>query len=232
MSTSLAIADAMAEVARSMNAYRSLDELLDSIARTACDTVPGITDASVTLPRKGGGFETTVATGDLARRGDSIQYELGEGPCVEALERQEVMRLEQPPDTERWPRYSPRAAGLGIRSQMAFPLFTDSGTLGGLNLYSTEVDLLDQESHHIGELFATQAALALGKVREEDTLNTGLATRKTIGQAIGIVQERYGMDETRAFQFLVRVSQTGNIKLREVAKELVNQANRRGGTSG
>ena len=101
MSTSLAIADAMAEVARSMNAYRSLDELLDSIARTACDTVPGITDASVTLPRKGGGFETTVATGDLARRGDSIQYELGEGPCVEALERQEAMRLEEPPETER-----------------------------------------------------------------------------------------------------------------------------------
>ena len=231
MPTSLTIADAMAEVARSMNAHRSVDELLESIARTACDTVPGITDASVTVPRKGGGYETNAATGTLPRRGDKIQYELGEGPCVEALDRREFMSLQQPPDTERWPRYAPRAAELGIRSQMAFPLFTDSGTLGGLNLYSTAADRLDEDSHHIGELFATQAALALGKVRGEDTLNTGLSTRKTIGQAIGIVQERYGMDETRAFQFLSRVSQTGNIKLREVAKELVNRANQRGADS-
>ena len=227
-STSLAIADAMAEVARNMNAYRTVDEVLDSVVHMARDTIPGITHASVTVSRKDGGCETKVATDELARRADHIQYKFGEGPCVDAVGTQEFMLADELPDDERWPRYAPRAAELGVRSQMAFPLFTGAGTLGGLNLYSTDTDTLDADSRHIGELFATHAALALGKSREEETLGTALTSRKVIGQAIGIVQERYGMDQHRAFQFLARVSQTGNIKLRDVAAELVHQADRRG----
>jgi len=228
MSTSLAVADAMAEAARTMDAHRTVDAVLESVAHMATDTVPAITHASITIPRKDGGYETRVATDDLATHADHLQYDLGEGPCIEALAALEFVQAEELSDNERWPRYAARAAELGVRSQMAFPLFTDTGTLGGLNLYSTDADTLDPHSRHVAELFATHAALALGKSREEETLNTALSSRKVIGQAIGIVQERYGMDQHRAFQFLARVSQTGNIKLRDVAAELVRQADRHG----
>ena len=72
-------------------------------------------------------------------------------------------------------------------------------------------------------LFAMHAALAMGRRRQIEQLNEALHTRKVIGQAIGIVMERYELDEDRALQFLVRVSRTGNIKLRTVAQEIVGK---------
>ena len=50
-----------------------------------------------------------------------------------------------------------------------------------------------------------------------------LSTRKVIGQAIGVIRERYGVGEDRAFQYLVRAASTSNTKLRDVALELVGQ---------
>jgi AmiR/NasT family two-component response regulator len=72
-------------------------------------------------------------------------------------------------------------------------------------------------------LFAAHAGLALGRAQREDQLRTALASRQLIGQAVGIIMERYRMDETRAFDYLARVSSHGNIKLREVAREVVDQ---------
>jgi AmiR/NasT family two-component response regulator len=73
-------------------------------------------------------------------------------------------------------------------------------------------------------LFATHAAIAMGHVRTVGGLVKALTTRKIIGAAIGITMERYQIDEDQAFKFLVRVSQTGNIKLRDVAAQLVSRA--------
>jgi AmiR/NasT family two-component response regulator len=101
----------------------------------------------------------------------------------------------------------------------------DEGTIGGLNLYSTTSEEIDPEAESIAELFAAHAAIALGNACTQETLNDGLQTRKVIGQAIGILMERYEMTEDRAFAFLVRASSTSNIKLREVAQGLVDQKN-------
>jgi GAF domain-containing protein len=127
---------------------------------------------------------------------------------------------------QRWPRYVPAAVELGLRSQLAVRLYLDDqGTLGGLNLYSTTSDDVDPEAEGTAELFAAHAAIALGNARERENLNQALHSRKVIGQAVGILMERYEMNEDRAFAFLVRASSHANIKLREVAQELVNRAN-------
>ncbi|GAB2752533.1 ANTAR domain-containing protein [Nocardioides pakistanensis] len=110
---------------------------------------------------------------------------------------------------------------------MGLRLFADGQTLGGLNLYSTEGESIDPEVRQVAELLAAHAALALGRARREEGLSSALTNRRVIGQAIGIVMERYQMDEDRAFQYLVRVSQHSNIKLRDVARELVDQGNHR-----
>jgi GAF domain-containing protein len=121
----------------------------------------------------------------------------------------------------------PQAAQRGLRAQLAVGLYSDEETLGGLNLYSTESDTVDDDAVPIAELFASHAAIALGRSRHEGQLNDAIASRKVIGQAIGILMERYQIDEDRAFQFLIRASQTGNLKLKAVAEELVTTTNGR-----
>ena len=81
------------------------------------------------------------------------------------------------------------------------------------------------DAQALTRLFATHAAIALGHANERENLNEGLQTRKVIGQAIGILMERYKIDEDRAFAFLVRASSHGNIKLRAIAQELVDERN-------
>lgn len=126
----------------------------------------------------------------------------------------------------RWPRYIPPAVKEGLRSQLAVRLFLDDhGTVGGLNLYSTISEEIDPEAEQVADLFATHAAIALGNARERDSLNQLLGSRKTIGQAIGIVMERYGINQDQAFAFLVRASSTSNIKLRDIAQALVDERN-------
>ena len=122
----------------------------------------------------------------------------------------------------------PRAVALGLRSQLAVRLYLDeTGAMGGLNLYSTTSDDVDPDTEDVADLFATHAAIALGHAREREALNQALQSRTTIGQAIGILMERYSMNDDRAFAFLVRASSHSNLKLRDIAQELVDQANAR-----
>ena len=88
-------------------------------------------------------------------------------------------------------------------------------------------DTLHEEAEPLADLFAAHAASALERTREVSELNTALESRKIIGQAIGIVMERYGLNEDRAFAFLVRASSHGNVKIRDLALRLVNECNAR-----
>ena len=97
-------------------------------------------------------------------------------------------------------------------------LYTERETLGGLNMYSTSSDTIDSAAVHMAELFAAHASLALGHARREEQLSTALLTRKVIGQAIGILMERHGLDEDGAFAYLTRVSSHSNVKLRRSPK--------------
>jgi len=118
-----------------------------------------------------------------------------------------------------------------VRSQVAVRLFNDNQHVAGLNLYSTERDDVDESSGETARLFATHAAIILGHA-QEDQLTRALQTRKTIGQAIGILMERYRIDADRAFQFLIRASSTSNVKLRDVAEEVVTSSTERYRTGG
>ena len=125
----------------------------------------------------------------------------------------------------------PRAVRLGLKSQLAVRLYLDDeGTLGGLNIYSTTSEDIDVDAETIAALFATHAAIALGNARELDTLQEALRTRKVIGQALGLLMAEYAVNEDAAFGLLVRTSSTTNVKLRDIAAAMVEQANARAGT--
>jgi transcriptional regulator with GAF, ATPase, and Fis domain len=219
------IADAMAKVARTLEAPTSLEETLFEITHVARDTVPGVSAAGISILHRNGPIETVAATDQLVHDVDALQYEFGEGPCVDAIKAQHYLVVDDMAEEERWPKYAPRALEHGVRSQMGFQLSIDNERLGALNLYAMEPNAFDEEARHIGGLFATHASMAMGAARKEQQLNTALDNRKMIGQAIGLLMCKYELDEDRAFRFLLRVSQSGNIKLREVAREVVAAAN-------
>ncbi len=220
-------AQSIAEAARTLNAPRSLDDTLQTIVEVACNSVPGFDHVGIATLEKKGDVETRAFTGDLVLPLDKAQYSLREGPCSAALQGDDAVSVSSLQHEHRWPRYVPQAREAGVRSQMAVKLYLDQGTLGGINFYSTISDEVSNDAQALARLFATHAAIALGHARERETLTEGLQTRKTIGEAIGILMERYEMNEDRAFAFLVRASSHTNIKLRAVAQELVDDANAR-----
>lgn len=227
-STTSDLADSMAEAAQAINAPRSMDERLSAIVEAASNTIPGFDQASISLAYQGGRVHTRTGSSDLVEKLDRNQYEVEEGPCFEAFARLDVVTVPSIPQEHRWPTYTARAREAGVQAQMGVPLGSDGGTVrGALNLYSTTSEGIDPEAVGIGAMFATHVTLALGWARTEEHLNDALATRKAIGQAMGIVMERYRINEEKAFAFLARVSQTSNVKLRDIAQELVTQSDTR-----
>jgi GAF domain-containing protein len=223
------LAASLVAAARSISSKDTLEETLSAIAQTARISVPGIDHVGISTIDRKGRILTRAATDSVVGELDDLQYGLQEGPCVDVLHDRRVVAAPRIRHEQRWPRYVPEAVRrTGLKSQLAVQLFLDGeGTLGGLNLYSTTHEDLDPEAPSIAELFAGQAAIALGRVIKITTLNEALQSRKVIGQAVGILMERYEMNEERAFAFLVRASSNSNIKLRDVAQELVDTGNRR-----
>jgi ANTAR domain/GAF domain len=217
------IAVAVAEAAATLNSPQTVEERLDAIVRAAPGTVPGFDHVSVSVAHRDGPVETRAASDDLVHELDRVQYQAEEGPCFDAFHRPGVVTAPDLRHEQRWPTYVRRALAAGVTAQMAVHL-RDDRVLGSLNLYRTTGQGIDPEAPGLAVLFGTHAALALGRAYVVEQLNTALSTRKTIGQAIGIVMERYQINEAKAFDFMTRVSSTSNIKLREVALELVSQS--------
>jgi GAF domain-containing protein len=217
----------IAEAARTLYRPRSLDDTLQTIVEVACNSVPGFDQVGIATIEKRGDVKTRAFTGDLVPPLDEMQYALREGPCSETLQGGESVSVSSLRDEQRWPAYVPRARSVGIRSQLAVKLYLDDDTLGGINFYSTISDEVSKDAQALARLFGTHAAIALGHAQERDALTTGLQSRRVIGQALGLLMERYEMSDDRAFAFLVRASSHRNIKLRAVAEELVCEANLR-----
>jgi GAF domain-containing protein len=217
--------ESIAEAARTLHQPRSLDDTLQTIVEVACNSVPGFDQVGIATLNRKGKVETRASTGDLVLRLDEVQYDLREGPCSAALQGEDTISVSSLRHEQRWPQYVPQARAVGVRSQMAVKLDLDQGTVGGMNFYSTICDEVSADAQALAGMFATHAAIALRHAHERQTLQEGLLTRKVIGQAIGILMERYEMTEDRAFAFLVRASSHANIKLRAVAQGLVDQRN-------
>ena len=122
----------------------------------------------------------------------------------------------------RWPQFTELARSAGAGSLLAFQLYVDGDNLGALNLYATSAEAFDEESEHVGLLFAAHAALAYDAAQTHAGLTRSVATRQLIGQAQGILMERHKVTADRAFEMLVQVSQHSNTKLRDVSEHQIH----------
>ncbi|TDU83895.1 ANTAR domain-containing protein [Kribbella voronezhensis] len=204
-----------------------LDHTLSRITAAAVEVLPEVEYASITVKHSDGRLETVAPTDEVLWGVDAAQYDLQEGPCYEAaVDTAHVISPDLAADA-RFPRYATTAVAVGIRAQAGLRLFDAPRSQGALNLYSTEVGSFT-DLGSLGQLFAHQSALAIGYAQEVDNLQVALQTRRTIGQAIGILMERYSLTDQRAFAFLTRLSQHGNVKLNRVAEQLVGDAENKG----
>ena len=202
-----------------------LDATLEGITAAAVELLPDVDYASISV-RHDDRIETVGPTHDLILPIDAAQYSLQEGPCYEAATDTPHVVAPQLADDPRFPRYGPVAAEVGIRSQAAFRLFERNTTLGALNLYSTRMGAFE-DLEQTAALSRSQAAVAIAYAHEVTNLSEALETRTTIGKAMGIVMERYQLNDERAFAFLTRLSQHRNVKLRLVAEEIVAEVARK-----
>ncbi|HEY0903083.1 MAG TPA: GAF and ANTAR domain-containing protein [Marmoricola sp.] len=166
-------------------------------------------------------IETAAATDPIVAKLDAMQIEIGEGPDVSVLEtRLSVIVSDTRTDT-RWPRWAERVADEGVRSLLSVRMYTGDVTIGTLNAYSRQPDAFDVDDQAVAHVLARHAAVALGNARKVENLWMAVDARKRIGQAQGILMERFDLTADQAFAVLLRYSQDNNVKLRVVADRLV-----------
>lgn len=212
----------MAELARALAAPRSAEEIFAEVTKAAVELIPGVDTAGILVITKGGKFESHGGTTDLPHELDELQHLLQEGPCMEAALHDVIVRIDDFREETRWPAYSAAVSKLGVLSGLSFRLYTNERTAGALNLFGFAPTEWDAERQTTGMVLAAHAASAIMSNRQGEQLQSALTTRDRIGQAKGIIMERYGVDDMHAFDMLRRLSQEGNTPLVEIAGRVID----------
>ena len=219
----------MTEAARRLTATKvdapDPEQMLQAIVAGILIAVPAAAAASITLIDKRGALTTHAPSDELVSGVDRIQAELGEGPCIDALDEQgEVVTDARDLDNDPpWPRFATAALEAGYAAVLSFQLQTHRSA-GAVNLYGSTPHCFSAHDQLVGALFADQAAVALAGARRAGELTRALSSRDVIGRAKGILMERFRLDDTRAFAMLVESSQHTNMKLHDVAAWVVSEA--------
>ena len=215
----------LAAIARALLHEPDVRATLERTVDEAAATLNGALYASVSLVLQRRQVETPVYTDDRALRADQLQYELGQGPCLDAVWEQDTFHIQDMTTEPLYGDWSRRVAEeTGIRSSLSLQLFTDPDSAvsrGALNLYSPQPRSFDPDTRAEAVALAAHAAIALQSAQTEAHLRSGMVTRTVIGQAEGLLMERLKISADQAFGLLSRLSQQSNVKLRDVARTLV-----------
>jgi hypothetical protein len=218
------LATRLAEAIRGLqsNSPPDIDTTLNELTAAAAASVPGAQHAGITVATRAKNVESASSTHPIAVLLDDIQGRHGEGPCLSAAWDQQIIRIDDMTTEGRWPLYCRDAMErTPIRSVLSFRLFVDHNAMGALNFYAEAPHAFGDEALEMGLLWATHTALAWTLVRRDKEFRSALATRDIIGQAKGVIMERYTVDSVQAFDMLKRLSQDSNTPLAEIAARLV-----------
>lgn len=216
------LAKRLGNLARQLQRDDDPEHLLHAMVSAAIELIPGVEEGSISVVMARRRVESRAPSSELAKHMDALQSELGEGPCLEAIYEHQTVRVTDMSTESRWPRFAERAFAAGTGSMLCFQLYVEGDNLGALNLYASHVHAFTDESEHVGLLVASHAAVAYAEAQKTGQLNEALETRDLIGQAKGIIMERYKVTGQQAFVILTRASSESNIRLKAVAEQLVN----------
>jgi GAF domain-containing protein len=219
------LAEDFAAIARALQAETTPERTQQRITRAAVDAIGGCDHAAISLVGRRGGVRTAASTDDVPGRVDAVQYETGQGPCLDAMSGLGTTVIDDLSSDGRWPAFSRRAAEeTGVRSMLSFHLFVQGDTIGVLSLYSRRPAAFDSHDRAVGTVLAAHAAIALtaaAERRHAQQLEEALRSSREIAMAMGVLMGRGGVTEDEAFTQLRRASQYLNVKLREVAAGVV-----------
>jgi len=224
---------AVAALTRYFVGNQTLGESLHQVAELCIEALPQVDHVGITLLVEGK-LKTSVFTHPEVREIDQAQYRTGEGPCVQAYHSGATFIIDSTREPGRWQEFRDSAARHGVLSTMSLPLITHGGPIGALNMYSESERAFSADDREVGELFTTQAAFLLANAQAywdartlSENLEQAMLSRASIEQAKGIIMNSVGCGPDEAIQILIRQSQDQNVKLRELAAELVRNADRR-----
>ena len=162
---------------------------------------------------------------------DQAQYGDGAGPCLTAWQQQSVVRIDDTTTEARWRSFCAAAAAAGIRSTLSLSLARGGVPLGALNLYSRHPAHFAERGEDNARMWASAAGTVLANAtvyqqsrQLNENLSQALTSRATIDQAVGIILAGGGRTPEEGFAVLVHASQRENRKLRDIAAEMVAQA--------
>lgn len=198
----------------------------DAVVHLAVERVPKARAASITTV-KHDRFVTAATTDDVALKADAIQYDLGSGPCIDAVVEHTIYQPKDLAADDRWPEFGRRVSTqLGLRSMLSFRMSVEyAGVIAGLNFYAEEPDAFDQHDLAEGLLLTTHAAqaLAAAQMRDRaDNLERALSSNRDIGTAVGVLIAQHKLTRDQAFDLLRIASQNTNRKLHDVALDVID----------
>jgi GAF domain-containing protein len=204
------------------------------VSELTVEAVPAADLVGITMVVEGK-QRTAVFTDDIAPEVDQAQYDSGEGPCLDAFVHQKVFEIKSTLEDGPWPAFRQLASEHGIRSTLSLPLGREHHAVGAMNLYSMRERAFSADDAEIGKLFASQAAIALANAQAYwdarelgSRLGEAMKSRAVIEQAKGMLMVTQACDQDEAFALLVRASQRENVKVRDIAKRIIDDATQRG----
>jgi GAF domain-containing protein len=213
--------DELAAAAREMQ-DDSPQEAMQRAVTLAAEIIPGCVAAGVCVVHRGDRIDTHATSNDALKEIDTLQHDLDEGPCLDALRKDHTVRSDDLSKDDRWPTWGPRVVErLGLLSSVSYRLYLTDQDLGALNLYGKDASAFSDEDIHDGLALAAHVSVALAAAQKVQQLETALGGRTVIGQATGMLMERFDLDPGRAFSVLSRMSQQNNVKIRELAQQIV-----------
>lgn len=213
--------DEFAELALTLHEVDSFDETVERILEFALKAL-NCEYAGVILVHDRARVETVSATHPVIERLDAVQLESGEGPDLEIIADRHSVLVPDVLEEERWPGWAQVVAQAGIRSMLGSRLYTSRSVIGSINFYDSRPQWFDAVDMDVAHMLARHAAVAMESARGAEHLWKAVDARNLIGQAQGILMERFQIDADRAFTVLRRYSQDNNVKLHDVARRLID----------
>jgi GAF domain-containing protein len=208
-----------AQLAIELHDAPGVDETLEAVVQFALHA-ENCTHAGIALATRNGRAEIGAVTDPVIENLYRFQIESGQGPMLAALSGQTIA-VSDVATEDRWPRWQTAAADAGIGSTLHVPMTAGDRTTGVLSLYNTRPTAFTVDDEAIAHILARHASVAVATARHEVSMVQALDARKLVGQAMGILMERFDLDGDQAFAVLRRYSQDTNTKLRDVAHQLV-----------
>jgi GAF domain-containing protein len=197
------------------------EEAVNKIVAVAVESV-GTAFGGITLIHdEGKRFETVGSTDPSVVAADQLQYDLREGPCVSASLESKSFASSDLATDPRWPAWGPRVSELGFKSVLSAEIHGRGRRIGALNLYGATETTFDDHDIDTAQTFAYQAALILGFVLHEADLLQAMETRSIVGQAQGILMQRFQISSATAFALLRRYSMDTNTRVRDLAEYVI-----------